>query len=200
MMLCQLSYDVVADAAGARTRNPHVNNVVPPAFVAELRRNVTTRSKKRFFLSYNLTSSVAAGETRTRDLRSLISMTDALPCSSFSIRHRLLRAIFIASATRSAPDLSPSQLMEEMGIEPIGPRAPNQHSPTIRIASGSERCSIKPLRSLTLTILTRIQRAFGRPTKVVETFRVHSGPDAGKMSLQQFDVHKTFRKKEWGGL
>jgi hypothetical protein len=200
MMLCQLSYDVVADAAGARTRNPHVNNVVPPAFVAELRRNVTTRSKKRFFLSYNLTSSVAAGETRTRDLRSLISMTDALPCSSFSIRHRLLRAIFIASATRSAPDLSPPQLMEEMGIEPIGPRAPNQHSPTIRIASGSERCSIKPLRSLTLTILTRIQRAFGRPTKVVETFRVHSGPDAGKMSLQQFDVHKTFRKKKWGGL
>jgi hypothetical protein len=35
--------------------------------------DVTTRSKKRFFLSYSLTSSVATGETRTRDLRSMIS-------------------------------------------------------------------------------------------------------------------------------
>jgi len=34
MMLCQLSYDVVANAAGIRTRNPQVNNVVPPAFAA----------------------------------------------------------------------------------------------------------------------------------------------------------------------
>jgi hypothetical protein len=172
MMLCQLSYDVVANVAGIRTRNPHVNNVVPPAFVAILHDDVTTRSKKRFFLSYNLTSSVAAGETRTRDLRSMISVTDALPCSSSSIRHRLLRAKFIASATRSTPDLSPPQLMEEMGFEPIGPCTPNQRSPTSRIASGSERCSIKPLRSLPLAILMRIQRAFGRPTRVVETFRV----------------------------
>jgi hypothetical protein len=187
MMLYQLSYDVVANAAGARTRNPHVNNVVPSAFVAELRRNVTTRSKKRFFLSYNRTSSVAAGETRTRDLRSMISMTDALPCSSFSIRHRLLRAIFIASATRSAPDLSPLQLMWEMGIEPIGPCTPNQRSPTISIAIGSERCSIKPLRSLTLTILTRIQRAFGRPTRVVETFRVQSNGCSPNCIRPRFD-------------
>jgi len=35
MMLCQLSYGVVAKAAGIRTRNPQVN-VVPPAFVAIL--------------------------------------------------------------------------------------------------------------------------------------------------------------------
>ena len=58
MTLCQLSYDVVANVAGIRTRNPHVNNVVPPAFVAILHDDVTTRSKKRFFLSYSLTSSV----------------------------------------------------------------------------------------------------------------------------------------------
>ena len=153
MMLCQLSYEVVANVAGIRTRNPHVNNVVPPAFVAESRRNVTTRSKKRFFLSYSLTSSVATGETRTRDLRSMISMTDALPCSSFSIRHRLLRAIFITSATRSMRDLSPPQLMEEMGVEPIVSCTPNQHSPTISIADGSERGSIKSRRSLPLPIL-----------------------------------------------
>jgi len=157
--------------AGFAPATSHLSgDVVPSAFVAEVRRIVTTRSKKRFFLSYSLTSSVEAGETRTRDLRSMISMTDALPCSSFSIRHRLLRAVFIVSATRSVRDLSPPQLMEEMGFEPIGPCTPNQHSPTIRIASGGERCSIKPLRSLTLTILTRIQRAFGRPMSVVETF------------------------------
>jgi hypothetical protein len=60
-----LSYDIVANIAGTRTRNPHVN-VVPSAFVAILQNDVTTRSKKRFFLSYNLTSSVAVGENRTR--------------------------------------------------------------------------------------------------------------------------------------
>jgi hypothetical protein len=57
MTLFQLSYDIVANIAGARTRNPHVN-VVPAAFVANLQNDVTTKSKKRFFLSYNLTSSV----------------------------------------------------------------------------------------------------------------------------------------------
>ena len=172
MMLCQLSYDVVANVAGIRTRNPHVNNVVPPAFVAILHDDVTTRSKKRFFLSYNPTSSVAAGETRTRDLRSMISVTDALPCSSSSIRHRLLRAKFISSAKRSEPNLSPPQLMEEMGVEPIVFCTPNQHSPTFSNASGSERGSIESLRLLQLAVLTRIQRAFGRPTRVIETFRV----------------------------
>jgi hypothetical protein len=60
MMLYQLSYSFVAKAAGVRTRNPQ-GNVVPPAFVAILQNDVTTRSKKRFFLSYSLTSSVAAG-------------------------------------------------------------------------------------------------------------------------------------------
>ena len=60
MMLCQLSYSFVAKAAGVRTQNPQVN-VVPPAFVAILQNDVTTRSKKRFFLSYSLTLSVAAG-------------------------------------------------------------------------------------------------------------------------------------------
>jgi len=58
MMLCQLSYSFVAKAAGVRTQNPQVN-VVPPAFVAILQNDVTTRSKKRFFLSYSPTSSVA---------------------------------------------------------------------------------------------------------------------------------------------
>jgi len=159
--------------AGFAPATSHLSgDVVPPAFVAESRRNVTTRSKKRLFLSYSLTSSVAAGETRTRDLRSMIPMTDALPCSSFSIRHRLLRAVFIASATKSAPDLSPPQLMEEMGVEPIVPCTPNQHSPTISITRVSERGDLTERLSPPRAILTRIQRAFGRPTRVIETFRV----------------------------
>jgi hypothetical protein len=66
LMLCQLSYDVVANAAGIRTRNLHGYDVVPPAFVAILKNGVTTRSKKRFFLSYDPTSSVAVGGSRTR--------------------------------------------------------------------------------------------------------------------------------------
>jgi hypothetical protein len=159
--------------AGFAPATSHLSgDVVPSAFVAELPRNVTTRSKKRLFLSYNLTSSVAAGETRTRDLRSMISMTDALPCSSFSIRHRLLRAVFIAPATRSAPDLSPPQLMEEVGVEPTVSCTPNRHSPTTSIASDSGRGDLTERLSPPRAILTRIQRAFGRPTRVIETFRV----------------------------
>jgi len=134
-----------------------------------LARECDDKIEETFFLGYNLTSSVAVGGNRTRAFG---PTTDALPCSSSSIRHRLLRAKFIASATRSAPDLSPPQLMEEMGIEPIGSCTPNQHSPTISIESGAERCSIKPQLSLPLAVLTRIQRAFGRPTRVAETFRV----------------------------
>jgi len=62
--------------------------------------------------------------------------------------------------------------MEEMGIEPIFTCTPNQHSPTISNASGSERGDLMKLRSLPLVSLTRIQRAFGRPTRVYETSRV----------------------------
>ncbi len=159
--------------AGFAPATSHLSgDVVPSAFVAELLRNVTIRSKKRLFLSYNLTSSVAAGETRTRDLRSMISMADALPCSSFSIRHRLLRAVLIAPATRSAPDLSPPQLMEDVGVEPTVSCTPNRHSPTISIASDSGRGDLTERLSPPRAILTRIQRAFGRPTRVIETFRV----------------------------
>jgi len=43
--------------------------------------------------------------------------------------------------------------MEEMGIEPIVSCTPNQHSPTISAASGSERCAIKSLRPLSLAVL-----------------------------------------------
>jgi len=46
------------------------------------------------------------------------------------------------------------QLMEEMGVEPIVSCTPNQHSPTISIANGSERGSINSPRSLPFAILT----------------------------------------------
>src|SRR5215813_4922088 len=77
-----------------------------------------------------------------------------------------------SSATRSVRDLSPPQLMEEMGIEPIVTCTPNQHSPTLSTASGGERCDMMKLRSLPLSALTRIQRTFEGPTRVVETSRV----------------------------
>jgi hypothetical protein len=65
MTLFQLSYDIVANIAGARTRNPHVN-VVPAAFVANLQNDVTTKSKKRFFSELQPHIECAVGENRTR--------------------------------------------------------------------------------------------------------------------------------------
>jgi hypothetical protein len=62
--------------------------------------------------------------------------------------------------------------MEEMGIEPIVSCTPNQHSPTVSTASGSKRGDLMKLRSPPLAALTRIQRAFWKPRRVVETSRV----------------------------
>jgi hypothetical protein len=74
-----------------------ISDVVPSAFAAIWRNDVTTRSKKRFFAELQpLPFGKGRRRLNPRPSAALSWAADALPCSSFSIRHE------IDLATRSA--------------------------------------------------------------------------------------------------